>query len=252
MTTRALPAEADYCPPNCANVENPSLAEFAGTIVRVPANLGNIPFRSIDTTAPDPLGLPQGDYFHPKYDISRSDPAHNWDGIGVHRPIAAAALDGNAVNIFSNKTVGDFTVRAVTTGRVAVSFYQEQLWQWQVYSNDIFGNPILRLDLDMVYYLDGLLPGQKVQVVDPDSGYQMLYPETGARAEFYSNGSTMAFDVPKANGDVRFQLVFPVQNVGGYPPQDVRIHRGPNDRPGTIVINSLPRGVTKPAVPGEY
>lgn len=246
LLTKSSPASADYIPLNCAFPEAPILGNFVGTPVRVPNRLSEIQVRSLTS-------FPQGEYFYPIYDPNTANQANGWKGVGPHNGVAFSNIDFNAANLFSTGKVGELIVKANNGGRVAVSFYQEQNNQFDgKWGPDASGQIVLDLGWDLLYIFDGLQPGQQIRIVDPDTGRQMHWRDGTQTIYFANQSGSVGFNIPKTCGDARVQFVFSALNRPGFQPQEVKIRRGPNDRPELGIGNALPPGVVKPGVGGSY
>jgi hypothetical protein len=232
--------------PGCPIPENPKLGGVIGIAVRVPSNLSDV-----KVTAPN--NMPNKDYVNLIYDQFQADQAHDWRGIGPHYPVAFSNIDSNAAILETHGNPGEAIIRANQGGRVAVSFYQEQAHQKDgAWGHDASGNVVLNKDWNMQYTLHGLQANQDIWVVDPDTGRQMLWPDGTTPVVYKANEfGTASFQVPCANGDVRFQLVLQMFNTPGIQAQEIKIERGPNDHPELKGENPLPGGVVKPAVAGD-
>lgn len=229
-------------------VESIDLGDFVGAPVRIPANLSQV--------IPRPLqNIPGSEYFYPIYDPNKADAAHRYEGIGPHYGVAYQNLDGNyAADLFTFGNVGELAVKAKNGGRFAISFEHEFINQWQgTWYTDAAGHRVFNPNIDMAYWFEGLLPGQKVIAADPDSGRQLKY-NTGNPVEFFANADgKIGVAVPKTcNADMRVQFVVNILNDPRFPPQLLVIKRGPNDKPELLAANSLPGSVVKPQIPGAY
>lgn len=246
-------ASAEFFPLNCFNPESPILGDVVGKAVRVPARLP-VPVRDFH---PFP---PENEYFNPIYDKATANARNRWKGIGPHYPIAISNVDSSAVFLTTSSInlqaptakVGELTVKGLNGGRVGVSFYQEQNHQFEgAFGEDAPGHLVNRLNWNMAYYFEGFNPEQEVKIADPDTGRLMHYRD-GKPAVFNADSEgKIAFNAPRACGDVRFQVVFNILANPGFNTQEVKIRRGPDDRPGLGITKPLPPGVVKPGAPED-
>lgn len=225
--------------------ETANLGPVIASSVRVPGNVSEI--KVMETTNGN------GEWFHPIYDKFAADAAHDFRGIGPWYPVAYRNIDANAATLITHGNVGELVVRAVNGGRVEVAFDQLAAHQTDgAFGHDNAGNVVKNDSWNMQYNLHGLAAGQEVFVFDPDTGRQMLWDDGVTPVVYKANEfGTAAFDVPKtaANCDVRWGLVFSMVNRPGFQAQEVKIERGPNDRPELKGENPLPKGVVKAAIP---
>lgn len=231
------------CIPGSFFIESQNLGPFVGAPVRIPGNLSQIIPRSFEN-------FPGSEYFYPIFDPSKADAAHNYEGIGPHYGTAYQNLDNNyAADLLSTGKVGEFLIRGKNGGRFAISFEHEFINQWQgTWYTDAAGHRVFNPNVDMAYWFEGLLPGQQVLAVDPDSGQQLKYKEGNPVVFFANQAGKLGVAVPKTcNADMRMQFVTTIEKD-----QKIIIRRGPNDKPELGLANPLPGSVIKPILAGAY
>ncbi|MCL4415438.1 MAG: hypothetical protein M1268_00925 [Patescibacteria group bacterium] len=193
------------------------------------------------------------EWFHPVYDITQEDKAHDYRGIGPWYPVAFENVDKNAAVLTSHGNVGELIVSGRDGGKVMVAVMQLDKHQHEgAWGTDPDTGRFVQSDKwDMQYNFHGLEPLQEIFVIDPDTGKILTWPD-GSPVIYRANEQGIAaFAIPGTKGnDVRVGFVFkmPAQVKGEQAPE-VKIERGPNDNPGKTGENPLPDSVAKPMVP---
>lgn len=232
------------CIPSSFSPENPNLGDFIGAPVRIPNNLSEVKVRPLEN-------FPGSEYFYPIYDPDKADEAHMYVGIGPHYAVAYQNLDGNyAADLLTWRNRGELVVQAKNGGRFAISYLHEFAHQGEgTYYIDSSGQKVFNPNLNMAYWFEGLLPGQSVKAVDPDTGRQLRYNDGTLVEVFPNQDGRLGVALPKTcNSDARVQFVLNIINNPQFPPQQIKIRRGPDDK---FQANSLPGGVIKPQIPGD-
>jgi len=223
-----------------------------GAIIPVPSVISGDMVREVRDRGANKL-FSEGEWFHPVYDIGAEDEAHEYRGIGPWYPVAFANLDENAAKLTTHGNVGELVVQGNEGGRVMVAFMQLDAHQTEgAWGTDPETGRFMQNDAwEMQYNFHSLAPYQELFVVDPDTGEGYTW-EDGTPVIYRANEQGIAaFAIPKTQGeDVRVGFVFemPAKTDGVQVPE-VKIERGPNDRPGLTGENPLPGTVKKPMVP---
>lgn len=252
----AEPSSIDPNPTPTTTLRKESKGSFemgpVGAIIPVPSVISGDMVREVRDGGANKL-FSEGEWFHPVYDIGAEDEAHEYRGIGPWYPVAFANLDENAAKLTTHGNVGELVVQGNEGGRVMVAFMQldahqtEGAWGINSETGRFEHNPNWR----MQYNLHSLKPLQEIFVVDPDTGESYTW-EDGTPVIYRANEQGIAaFAIPETQGeDVRVGFVFemPAKTDGVQVPE-VKIERGPNDRPGLTGENPLPGTVKKPMVP---
>lgn len=225
------------CIPGSFFPENPNLGDFIGWPARIPNDLSEVKTRPLEN-------FPGSEFFYPVYNPDKTDQ-------GPHYAVAYQNLDGNyAADLLTWKNTGELIVQAKNGGRFAISYLHEFVHQWEgTYFTDSSGQVVFNPNLNMAYWIDGLLPRQSVKVADPDTGRQLRY-DNGDLVEFFAGqDGRVGIALPKTcNSDARVQFIMNAVNNPNFPPQQIKIRRGPDDK---FLANSLPGGVIKPQIPGN-
>jgi hypothetical protein len=223
-----------------------------GAIIPVPSVISGDMVREVRDGGANKL-FSEGEWFHPVYDIGAEDEAHEYRGIGPWYPVAFANLDENAAKLTTHGNVGELVVQGNEGGRVMVAFMQLDAHQTEgAWGTDPETGRFMQNDAwEMQYNFHSLAPYQELFVVDPDTGEGYTW-EDGTPVIYRANEQGIAaFAIPKTQGeDVRVGFVFKMPaKIDGVQVPEVKIERGPNDRPGLTGENPLPGTVKKPMVP---
>lgn len=194
----------------------------------------------------------EGTWFHPVYDPAQADKAHDYRGIGPWYPVAYEILDSDAAVLTTHGNVGELVISGRKGGHVMVAFMQLDKHQTEgAWGTDQATGRFVRNDKwAMQYNFHGLNPLQEIWVVDPDTGRVLSWPGESPVLYRANEQGIAAFAIPKTNGqDVRVGFVFKMNAaIEGVQPPEVKIERGPNDRPELKGENPLPDSVKKPMV----
>lgn len=239
-----------------------SQAPVTGEWVAVPATLKEIKVMGLQggSTAEDGTVFPQfeeGKWFHPLYDRFQVDPSKDqWRGVGPWYPVEFRNLDANAALFSTHGNVGELIVVSDQGGWVEVGFWQLDNYQddgsWGR-GPDGVGDIYQDGSWAMQYTFKELGANAEVQVIDPDTGNPYTW-EDGSPVIYRANDKgTASFEIPQTNGnDVRVAFRFQMPGASNtVQPHEVKIERGPNDRPRRTGENLLPESVLKPEVPLE-
>jgi hypothetical protein len=219
--------------------------------IPVPAYISGNMVRELREGGVNPM-YKEGEWFHPVYDSTQEDEAHDYRGIGPWYPVAFENLDTNAAVLTSHGNVGELIVSGRNGGMVMVAFMQldahqtDGAWGTDQATGKFLQNP----EWAMQYNFHSLAPLQEILVVDPDTGEQLLWPDGSPVIYRANEDGIAAFAIPKTDGqDVRVGFVFNMHPaIDGVQYPEVKIERGPNDRPGLTGENPLPDSVLKPMV----
>lgn len=209
--------------------------------IAVPGSHGAVPVANLDANTA------QRTWIRPIYDPRRADAAHNWEGIGPWAPIAFAS-EPNAAHLKTFGNVGEFVVVGDVGGSVEL-FFMQQAQHW----TEALRRPDGKLDTawQLQYTIDGLPAGAPVTPFDPDTGKQLTWPD-GTPIQWAAGPlGTFSMGFPRGvEVRVGLRLCIPGQQPGVQNPE-VKVRRGPNDRPGLTGENQLPNTaqVVKPGMP---
>jgi hypothetical protein len=219
--------------------------------VSVPEVISGSMVREVRAGGQSPM-FTEGQWFLPVYDLTQEGKAQNYRGIGPWYPVAFENVDPNAAVLTTHGNVGELVVSGRAGGNVMVAFMQldahqhDGAWGTDPATGRFMQNP----KWEMQYNFHSLQPLEEIQVVNPDTGNNLLWPD-GSPVIYRANEQGIAaFEIPATSGnDVRVGFVFkmPAQGIGQQPPE-VKIERGPNDNPKQKGENPLPKTVLKPIV----
>lgn len=246
-TTQTSAVEATETPRPTPTAEGEGRA--LARAVPVPSVISGSMVRELREGGANPM-YQEGEWFHPVYDITQEGKEANYRGIGPWYPVAFENIDPDAAALTTHGNVGELVVSGKNGGKVMVAFMQLDKHQ----KEGAWGtNPVTRRferndAWIMQYNLHGLDPLAEIFLIDPDTGANLLWPG-GSPVIYRANEQGIAaFAIPETHGnDVRAGFVFkmPAQ-VKGVQAPEVKIERGPNDRPGLTGENPLPDSVLIP------
>lgn len=223
-------------------LENQLLGKDLVVPVPVPTDLSQLQYYI-------PSEAPQGVWFNPIYDKFEADQAHDWRGIGPHYPVVFDNLGDNAASLTAHNSVGELVIQAVNGGKVMIGFMQENAHQ----KDGAYDDKGVKGNWEMQYTFKSVPQGTTFEVVDPDTGKQMLWPDGSPVVYLPSKNGDASFEIPATNGnDVRvgFVITIPAPDPGTQVPE-MKIERGPNNKPQLKGENPLPKAIIKPLVPGD-
>ena len=223
-------------------LENQALGKDLVVPVPVPTDLSQLQYYI-------PSEAPQGVWFNPIYDKFEADQAHNWRGIGPHYPVVFDNLGDSAATLTAHNSVGELVIQAVNGGKVMIGFMQENAHQ----KDGAYDDKGVKGNWEMQYTFKSVPQGTTFEVIDPDTGKQMLWPDGSPVVYGPSINGDASFEIPATNGnDVRvgFIINIPAPLPGTQVPE-MKIERGPNNHPELKGENPLPKAVIKPLVPGD-
>lgn len=225
-----------------APLENQALGKDLVVPVPVPTDLSQLQYYI-------PSEAPQGVWFNPIYDKFEADQAHDWRGIGPHYPVVFDNLGDSAATLTAHNSVGELVIQAVNGGKVMIGFMQENAHQ----KDGAYDDKGVKGNWEMQYTFKSVPQGTTFEVIDPDTGKQMLWPDGTPVVYGPSINGDASFEIPATNGnDVRvgFIINIPAPLPGTQVPE-MKIERGPNNHPELKGENPLPKAVVKPLVPGD-
>lgn len=197
----------------------------------------------------------QGEWFNPVYNASKANKENDWVGIGPWAPVAFENVDENAGFLKTEGNVGTLVIVANPDSnianqrrRVAISFTQLGRHQHETAVN---GNGESNPDWTNQYTFH-LTPFQEVIPFDPDTGRQLQWPDGTPIRYAASKLGVFSVELPKTgeNEDVRVGFLIDLNaSPRGVQLSEIKIQRGPNDRPDLTGENELPLSVIHPAVP---
>lgn len=238
---------AEACPPTeGVRPETPILGEFIGVAVPLPANVLDIQVKELTN-----IRSTNG-YIHPVYDKSQATKEANWRGIGPWNPVAFENLDANAAHLTTHANVGMLVVRSENGGRVALTLSQLQNHQHEgKWGRDASGQFVRNDTWRLQFTFHGLRSGQEVRVADPDTGRELHWPDGRGPIRLRANEfGTLSVEFPISCGDARAQFVFDMFGPPqGFQPEEVKVQRGPNDRPDLQGEILLPNSIVRTAIP---
>ena len=219
--------------------------------IAVPSVISGSMVRELRDGGVNPM-YKEGEWFHPVYDLTQEGKAANYRGIGPWYPVAFENVDPNAAVLTSHGNVGEVIVSGRDGGKIMVAFMQLDKHQHEgAWGTDPKTGKFMQSDKwEMQYNFHSLAPLQELWVVDPDTGANLLWPD-GSPVIYRANEQGIAaFAIPATKGnDVRVGFVFEMPAQGNkIQAPEVKIERGPNDRPGLTGENPLPDSVLKPMV----